>query len=228
MASAIVGFALHFVITDVCLLGFISKKNPFTYLKHIIPAQTTAFASASSAATLPVTLKCVRGSGVVPDAITSFVVPLGATVNMDGSAIYIPCCCIWLAVLNGIEPNVGQYILLIILATIGSAGAAPVPSASIVLMITAYNTVFNTTGTPLGLSFIMAVDWFVDRLRTVLNVTGDSVVSNFVASTTPLEEVQTLDDAQPDAEFVKELEVDDMNKGVAAASSEDEADPNYA
>ncbi len=104
---------------------------------------------------------------------------------------YIPCCCIWLAVLNGITPNVGQYILLIILATIGSAGAAPVPSASIVLISTAYNTVFNSTGTPDGLSFILAVDWFVDRLRTVLNVTGDNVVSRIVAATTEINNVSS-------------------------------------
>lgn len=186
IAAAVTGFVLHFIVVHVCMLWFFTKRNPFSYLKFIVPAQTTAFASASSAATLPVTLECVKQSGVVPDSIANFVMPLGATINMDGGAIYIPCCCIWLAVLNGITPNVGQYILLIILATIGSAGAAPVPSASIVLMITAYNTVFNSTGTPDGLSFILAVDWFVDRLRTVLNVTGDTVVSRIVAATTEI------------------------------------------
>jgi Na+/H+-dicarboxylate symporter len=191
IAAAVTGFVLHFILVHVCILWFVTKRNPFSYLKFIVPAQMTAFASASSAATLPVTLECVRQSGVVPDSIANFVMPLGATINMDGGAIYIPCCCIWLAVLNGITPNVGQYILLIILATIGSAGAAPVPSASIVLMITAYNTVFNTTGTPDGLSFILAVDWFVDRLRTVLNVTGDTVVSRIVAATTEINDVSS-------------------------------------
>jgi Na+/H+-dicarboxylate symporter len=236
MAAAIVGFVLHFIVVDVCLLGFMTKKNPFSYLKFIVPAQTTAFASASSAATLPVTLKCAQQSGVVPDAIGHFVIPLGATINMDGSAIYIPCCCIWLAVLNGITPNVGQYVLLIILATVGSAGAAPVPSASIVLMITAYNTVFNATGTPLGLSFIMAVDWFVDRLRTVLNVTGDSVVAAIVSATTPLEEVQDLDmdmeqtdsPAQEQAEYVKEVSDAEMTNEKKEVSAEDDANPNFA
>jgi Na+/H+-dicarboxylate symporter len=113
--------------------------------------------------------------------VARFVVPLGATVNMDGGAIYFPCACIWMAVLNGIEPNVGNYILLIVLATIGSIGAAPVPSASLVLIITAYNTVFGTTGTPDGFSFILAIDWFMDRLRTTMNVTGDAVVCALVA-----------------------------------------------
>jgi len=225
MAAAIVGFILHFIVVDVALLGLMTKRNPFSYLKFIVPAQTTAFASASSAATLPVTLKCAKQSGVVPDAIANFVIPLGATVNMDGSAIYIPCCCIWLAVLNGIAPNVGQYVLLIILATVGSAGAAPVPSASIVLMITAYNTVFNTTGTPLGLSFIMAVDWFVDRLRTVLNVTGDSVVSAIVAATTPLDQMEELN-AKELHDDVKE--VGDEMTSEKELSAEDDPSPDYA
>jgi Na+/H+-dicarboxylate symporter len=113
--------------------------------------------------------------------VARFVVPLGATVNMDGGAIYFPCACIWMAVLNGIEPNIGNYILLIVLATIGSIGTAPVPSASLVLIITAYNTVFGTTGTPDGFSFILAIDWFMDRLRTTMNVTGDAVVCALVA-----------------------------------------------
>merc|ERR1712048_435075 len=139
-------------------------KNPINYLKHLVPAQTTAFACASSAATIPVTLTCVQNTGAVPDSLRNFVVPLGATVNMDGGAIYFPCACIWLAFLNGEEVNAATYILLVILATVGSAGTAPVPSASLVLIITAYNTVFGTTGTPNGFEFILAIDWFMDRL----------------------------------------------------------------
>lgn len=101
---------------------------------------------------------------------------------MDGGGIYFPCACIWLAVLNGIDVDFSHFILLVIISTIGSAGTAPVPSASLVLIITAYNTVFNTTGTPDGFSFILAIDWFMDRLRTTLNVTGDAMVSGMVNS----------------------------------------------
>ena len=106
---------------------------------------------------------------------------------MDGGAIYFPCACIWLAILNGIEPDISSYFLLVIIATIGSAGTAPVPSASLVLIITAYNTVFNATGTPDGFSYILAIDWFMDRLRTVLNITGDAVVTGMVASLSDME-----------------------------------------
>jgi Na+/H+-dicarboxylate symporter len=181
IAANMIGFIAHFFITDVGIFYLVTRKNPFPYLKFIIPAQMTAFACASSAATLPVTLRCVKASGMVPDEIRNFVCPLGATINMDGSAIYFPCACVWLAYLNGEELNFGSYILLIILATVGSAGAAPVPSSGLVLVITAYNTVFGTTGVPNGFEFVVAIDWFLDRFVTALNVTGDTVISRVIA-----------------------------------------------
>jgi Na+/H+-dicarboxylate symporter len=168
------GMGMQFLVVHVVIYYLVTKSNPFTYLKCILPAQTMAFACASSAATIPMTLKSVRSTGVVPESVLRFVVPLGATINMDGSAIYFPCACIWLAVLNGIEPNVAHYFLLVIIATIGSAGTAPVPSAGLVLIVTAYNTVFGTTGIPDGFSFVVAIDWFLDRCITVTNVTGKS------------------------------------------------------
>lgn len=181
--------AMHYFFTYVGCYYFFTRTNPFGYLKHILPAQTMAFACASSAATIPVTLKCVKATGIVPDAIGRFVVPLGATVNMDGGAIYFPCASIWLAILNGLEVNASHYILLVIISTIGSVGTAPVPSASLVLIITAYNTVFNTVGTPDGFEFILAIDWFMDRLRTTLNVSGDAVVTGMVANLTSADEL---------------------------------------
>jgi Na+/H+-dicarboxylate symporter len=192
VVATIIAMLAHYLLVHWGLFALITKRNPIGYMKHLIPAQTMAFACASSAATIPVTLRSVFATGMVPDAIGRFVVPLGATVNMDGGAIYFPCACIWLAILNGIEPNAGHYILLVFISTIGSAGTAPVPSASLVLIITAYNTVFNTTGTPEGFSYILAIDWFMDRLRTTLNVTGDAVVCGMVAALTPLEEEETM------------------------------------
>ena len=181
VVATLLAMMAHVMITYVGLFAFMTKSNPFTYLRFLLPSQTTAFACSSSAATIPVTLRCVQSTGRVPEPIAKFVVPMGATINMDGGAIYFPCACIWLAILNGMTPNFGNYILLIILATVGSAGTAPVPSASLVLIITAYNTVFGTTGTPDGFSFILAIDWFMDRCRTVVNVTGDAVVTGLVA-----------------------------------------------
>lgn len=123
---------------------------------------------------------------------------------MDGGAIYFPVSCIWLAVLNGADVNAASYVLLVIISTIGSAGTAPVPSASLVLIITAYNTVFSASGTPDGFSYILAIDWFMDRLRTTLNVTGDGVVAGMVAHLCPVD-----DETDKGANSSEELEVVD-------------------
>lgn len=132
--------------------------------------------------------------------------------------IYFPCACIWLAILNGITPNAGSYILLIILSTIGSAGAAPVPASGLVLVITAYNTVFGGTGIPDGFEFVVAIDWFLDRCITALNVTGDTVVAHIVACRTP------ISDEDP-TNVTKKSETMDVTGGLdgsAANSSSDE------
>merc|ERR1711937_138342 len=125
------------------------------------------------------------------DVIGRFVVPFGATVNMDGGAVYFVCACIWLAVLNGEEVTVASFLLLIIIATMGSIGTAPVPSASLVLIITAYNTVFGGERTPNGFAYIIAIDWFMDRLRPVTNVTGDCIVTGIVAYRCPIDDLVT-------------------------------------
>jgi Na+/H+-dicarboxylate symporter len=197
VVATIVAMMFHFLVVDVGLLFFITKKNPFEYLAQVLPAQTMAFACASSAATIPMTLRCVKSAGI-SESVARFVIPLGATINMDGGAIYFPCACIWLAVLNGAEINAASYFLLIIIATVGSAGTAPVPSASLVLIITAYNTVFNAEGTPDGFEYILAIDWFMDRLRTTLNVTGDCVAAGCVMALAG-EEVAMLEEDQEQA-----------------------------
>jgi Na+/H+-dicarboxylate symporter len=190
MASSFLAWGMQVVFIYIGLFALLTKSNPFTYLKFIIPAQLFAFASASSAATIPTSLKAVKSTGVVPDVIGKFVVPFGATVNMDGGAVYFVCACIWLAVLNGQDVNFSSFVLLIIIATLGSIGTAPVPSASLVLIITAYNTVFEGSGMPNGFGYIFAIDWFMDRMRTVTNVTGDCIVSGIVAYRNPLDEVE--------------------------------------
>jgi len=176
----------------------VTKSNPFSYYKHLVPAQLMAFASASSAATIPVTLKSAIASGQVAPFIGGFVIPLGATLNMDGGGIYFPLATIFLAVTSGLEDQitVASYVMLVIIATIGSAGTAPVPSASLVLIITAYNTIFNTTGTPETFSFILAIDWLLDRGRTILNITGDATVARIVSHLMASEEDADDDSAE--------------------------------
>ncbi|CAB9498456.1 Putative sodium-dependent excitatory amino acid transporter glt [Seminavis robusta] len=218
-------FHVFFVYTGI--FYFVTRDNPFSYFKHILPAQTTAFACASSAATMPVTLECAESSGRVPTTIARFVIPLGATINMDGSAIYFPCACVWLAVLNGITPNFGNYVLLAILSTIGSAGTAPVPSAGLVMVLTAYNSVFGTTGIPDGFEFVVAIDWFLDRLQTVVNVSGDTIVAASIAHMVKLEgehEIDTLKEGgDPDFSIrTKRMSVVDSNDGSNVEEEEEE------
>lgn len=201
IAAIITGQIAHVIILWFVVFYLVTRWNPLSYLRHIIPAQTMAFACSSSAATIPVTLQSVRNTGKVPEAILRFVVPLGATINMDGTALSYPVVCIWLAILNGIQPTAASYVLLVIISTVGSIGTAPIPSAGLVLIITAYNTVFNTTGVPDGFGYVIAIDWFIDRLETTINVTGDAIVAGLVAKTSHLEEGDelALSEGIPDA-----------------------------
>lgn len=132
---------------------------------------------------------------------------------MDGSAIYFPCACVWLAILNGIKPNAGHYILLVVIATIGSAGTAPVPASGLVLIVTAYNTVFGTSGVPEGFSYVVAIDFFLDRLITVVNVTGDAGVCGMISKLCGLS-----GENEADAMAKGELPVDDTAKHLHSSS----------
>ena len=180
VSCTLLGFICHYLVTYCGGYFLFTRKNPFVYLKHIFPAQLMGFACASSAATIPINLKSVLSAGCHP-TIARFVIPLGATINMDGAAIYFPVACIWLAIYNGVTPNISNYILLVIISTFGSMGAAPVPNAGLALIITTYNTVFNAHGIPDGFSFIFAIDWLMDRGATVVNVTGDSIVCGIIS-----------------------------------------------
>ena len=188
VASTLSAMGIQYVLVYIGLYAFMTRRNPFWYLSKMIPAQTMAFATASSAATIPTSLASVISTGLVNETVARFVIPTGATVNMDGGAIYFVTACVWLAVLNGEEVTAASFIMLVMIATVGSIGTAPVPSASLVLIITAYNTVFGGTGTPNGFGYIFAIDWCMDRFRTVMNVTGDCVVAGIVAKICPIDE----------------------------------------
>merc|ERR1712176_150339 len=126
----------------------------------------------------------VKSTGRVPDVIARFVIPFGAIVNMDGSAVYFACACIWLAVLNGEDVNFANFIMLVIICTMGSIGTAPVPSAGLVLILTAYQTVFGIpegAAVPAGFGYIFAIDWFMDRMQTMGNIPGDCMLAGIVA-----------------------------------------------
>lgn len=184
IASTLTAMACHFFIVYPMLFLIFVRQNPFAYYKFLIPAQTFAFASASSAATLPISLECVASTKQVPASINNFVLSMGATLNMDGGGIYFPTAIVFLAIASGLRDqlNASTYFLIILLSTVGSAGTAPVPSASLVLIITAFNTVFDTVGTPEAFGLILTIDWLMDRFRTLLNVTGDTVMARVITA----------------------------------------------
>lgn len=184
IAAIICGMVCQFVVVYHSLyIGFI-RKNPVKFYKQLVPAYSLAFAASSSAATIPASLGCAKATGQIPDGIANFVIPLGATVNMDGSCIHIICSCVWLAYQNGVDVTLGSYVALVFAATFGSMGAAPVPSATIVLILTAYQTAFGSSvdagEIPDGLGYIIAMDWFIDRCATMNNISGDLTVCAIV------------------------------------------------
>ena len=233
VAALCTGLIMQVVFVYFGLYIFFVRKNPFNFLKTMVPAQCLAFASASSAATLPVTIDCAVGAGS-SDGGARFCIPLGATINMDGGAIYIICASVWLAFNNGIVPTAGDYILLVICATFGSMGTvsrdllccfswytfmyknshplfplqAPVPSAVIILILTSYTTTFGSPpggGEPNGLAYLFAIDWLLDRFRTVVNITGDLTVTGIVNKRVSSEYVEVDKLGEPVDENVKQV-----------------------
>jgi Na+/H+-dicarboxylate symporter len=143
----------------------------FYYLLGMARALVTAFGTASSSATLPLTMECARENGVSPQAV-KFVLPLGATINMDGTALYEAAAVMFIAQAYGFDLSLGQQAIVFITATLAAIGAAGIPEAGLVTMV----IVLSAVGLPLdGIALLLAVDWFLDRFRTTVNVWGDSV-----------------------------------------------------
>ena len=148
------------------------------FLRGILPAQLVAFTTSSSAATLPVTLKQVTSELKVSKPIANFVLPVGVTINMDGTSCYQAIAAVFIAQVFGIDLSLGQQLIIVLTATLASIGTPGIPSGSIVMLI----IVLNSVGLPVeGLALILGVDRPLDMLRTVVNITGDSTVSSIVA-----------------------------------------------
>jgi len=190
IGGAVCCMAIHiFVIIPIVFFAF-TRQNPYSYWLKNSPAWITAWGSASSAATIPVTLRCVTARGV-PQVVSRFTVPLGALINMDGTAIYFPLVVVFLATTQGMELNVGDYVIIVLLATLSSIATTPIPSASLVITI----MIANSVGVPVtGMyAVVVAFDWFVDRFRTMTNVSGDMYAARVMHHVTKLS-----DDDAPD------------------------------
>lgn len=161
------------------LISLIVKKLSYiSFLRRISPAQFLAFSTSSSAATLPVTMECVEENVGVSRNITSFVLPIGATVNMDGTSFYQAVAVMFLAQLHMVDLTLGQQLTIVLTATLASIGSAAVPSAGLVMLI----IVLQSVGlNPAWIAIIFPVDRILDMCRTVVNVTGDATVSTLIA-----------------------------------------------
>ncbi|KAK6860368.1 hypothetical protein PG990_012327 [Apiospora arundinis] len=170
LAGSLTGMAVHvFFVTPLIYVSF-TRKNPYSYLLKCSPAWVTGWGTASSAATMPVTLRVAEAQGV-PETIRRFAIPLGTLVNMDGTAIYFPVVVTFLAETQGKTLNAGQYVLIVLLSTLSSIATTPIPSSSLVLTVMIANSVgLEMTGM---YGVVVAIDWFLDRFRTAINIIGD-------------------------------------------------------
>lgn len=177
MLTVITGLLIHACITLPLIYFLITRKNPLTFFKGMLQAWITALGTASSAATLPVTFRCLEENLHIDKRVTRFVLPVGATVNMDGTALYEAVAAIFIAQMNGINLSIGEVIAVSLTATAASIGAASVPSAGLVTML----LVLTSVGLPTeDISMIVAVDWMLDRIRTSINVLGDAFGAGIV------------------------------------------------
>ena len=169
--SVVIALAIHFFITLPVLLRLVAGVSPWRHYRAMAPALFTSFSTASSAATLPLTMECVEKNAGVSNRTSSFVLPLGATVNMDGTALYECVAVMFIAQAYGIEIGFATQLLIVMLALLTSIGVAGIPAASLV----AISVILTAVGLPLeGLALILAVDRILDMMRTSTNVFSDS------------------------------------------------------
>ena len=169
---------LLMIIIYLLIVKLLTGRNPISFLKAILPAQLVAFSTSSSAATLPVTMDRVQNHLNVEKEVSSFVLPIGATINMDGTAVYQAVAAVFIAQTFGLDLSFTAQLGIISTATLASIGAAAVPSAGIIVLV----IVLAQAGIPeAGLALIFAVDRPLDMCRTVVNITGDATVSTIVS-----------------------------------------------
>ncbi len=178
--TVLIGLGAHAFIILPLIYWIFTRKNPFGFMYYMSQALLTAFSTASSSATLPVTLDCATRKAGISKQSADFVLPLGATINMDGTALYEAAAAIFIAQAIGVELSLLQQLIVAITATLAAIGAAGIPEAGLVTMI----IVLNAVGLPVEyIGLILSVDWFLDRFRTAVNVFGDSIGSSVVEKT---------------------------------------------
>ncbi|XP_041417422.1 excitatory amino acid transporter 5 isoform X2 [Xenopus laevis] len=176
--TVLCGLVVHGLFILPMMYLFITKKNPIVFIRGVLQALLIALATSSSSATLPITFKCLLENNHIDRRIARFVLPVGATINMDGTALYEAVAAIFIAQVNNYELDFGQIITISITATAASIGAAGIPQAGLVTMV----IVLTSVGLPTDdITLIIAVDWALDRFRTMINVLGDALAAGIMA-----------------------------------------------
>lgn len=174
-----VGCILHAVIVYSGTVYGFAKMSPLKFFKGIFPAQVISFTTCSSSGTLPATMKCAEENLGVPKQVYSFVLPLGATINMDGTALYQGVCALFVAQFFGIELTLAQQAMIVLTATLASIGTAGVPGAGMIML----TLVLQQANLPLeGIALIAGIDRILDMIRTTVNITGDAAAAVVVAA----------------------------------------------
>jgi Na+/H+-dicarboxylate symporter len=190
IGASVVGMFIHLFIMLPIIFFLFTRENPYTFWLANSPSWITAWGSASSAATLPVTMKCLAKRGI-PENIYKFTAPLGALINMDGTAIYFPVVVVFMAITQGQSLNAGDYTVIVLLSILSSIATTPIPSSSLVLTIIIANSVgIQITGM---YAVVVAIDWFIDRFRTALNVSSDLFAARIMEKVTGITDDVRLD-----------------------------------
>ena len=178
-ATVLCGLLLYMLVVYSAILKFLARTGVRRFFRGLRPAQLVAFSSSSSAATLPVTLKCATENLGVAPSVASFMLSVGASVNMDGTALYQGVATVFIAQFYGIHLELGQQLMVVLTATLAALGTVGIPGAGVVMLA----MVLRSVGVPLeGIGVIMGVDRFLDMCRTAVNVTGDSVCMMVIAA----------------------------------------------
>uniref|UniRef100_A0A6I8PE81 Amino acid transporter n=1 Tax=Ornithorhynchus anatinus TaxID=9258 RepID=A0A6I8PE81_ORNAN len=178
MITVVTGLSIHGLLLLPSLFLLITRHNPFPFIRGILQALLIALATSSSSATLPITLKCLLENNGIDRRVARFVLPVGATINMDGTALYEAVAAIFIAQVNELDLDLGQVITVSITATAASIGAAGIPQSGLVTMV----IVLTSVGLPTeDITLIVAVDWALDRFRTMTNVLGDALAAGIIA-----------------------------------------------
>ena len=210
--------AIHLFFTILVLLFLFTRLSPMTFMRKMRNAQAFAFSTASSSATIPVTLRSVSERLGVNNSVASFTVPLGATINMDGTAIMQGVATVFIANVYGVELGIAGYLTVIGMAVLASIGTAGVPGVGLIMLA----MVLNQVGLPLeGIGIIMGVDRLLDMCRTAVNITGDAMVSTVVAKGENKLDYNVYNDPEAGMLDEDDIHIDDAAEAELAKAVED-------